>query len=608
MNGPNNASDHGAGHAALRPLAAGDPREIAGYGLLARIGEGGMGSVYLSRTRGSRPVALKMIRREYAGDPEFRRRFEQEVKSAQQVRGYHLVPVLDYDTQGEQPWLATAYVPGLPLDEALDAFGPLPLPAALQLVACVARALESVHAVGIVHRDLKPSNIMLAADGPWVIDFGIARAAENTRLTRSGGFIGTPQFMSPEQGVGGDLGAASDVFSLGLIAAVAATGRHPYGEGSALTVATQIANTALRPPDLSGYPDWLRPLLEGTLAADPAARPEPGELARLCERFAGREAADLSGWLPEPWAAAVAAREAELDRLPAAAAAAPAAGGAAAGPPPAYAPTYVPTQAAGAGPGSGAPSVHGAPTQAPSQPPLHPPAPPAPPAASVTSAAPAARGNRGRLLAAAAVALVAVTGGAAWAISGGWESGNDGKGGTRAEQPADRPEQEPAQPSAQPSARPSAQPSAQQPSQSASYEVIFQDKPLLIEPPAGSIITVDLDAPRVLPSGDISDKDVEFYYILQNMSFRKAMAKSPGTTPEVCRQAVDTGPLPAALSSTALIKDDAIVAGDVLCSVTSKGNLAMLQITSVKPSGRTYDPPGYAGKLTLWKQPAGAKP
>ncbi|MGW7140974.1 hypothetical protein [Streptomyces xanthophaeus] len=138
--------------------------------------------------------------------------------------------------------------------------------------------------------------------------------------------------------------------------------------------------------------------------------------------------------------------------------------------------------------------------------------------------------------------------------------------------------------------------------------MIFQDKPLLIEPPAGSIITVDLDAPRVLPSGDISDKDVEFYYILQNMSFRKAMAKSPGTTPEVCRQAVDTGPLPAALSSTALIKDDAIVAGDVLCSVTSKGNLAMLQITSVKPSGRTYDPPGYAGKLTLWKQPAGAKP
>ncbi|WP_412077009.1 serine/threonine-protein kinase [Streptomyces xanthophaeus] len=608
MNGTNNASDHGAGHTALRPLAAGDPREISGYGLLARIGEGGMGSVYLSRTRGSRPVALKMIRREYAGDPEFRLRFEQEVQAAQQVRGYHLVPVLDYDTQAEQPWLATAYVPGLPLDQALDAFGPLPLPAALQLVACVARALESVHAVGIVHRDLKPGNIMLAADGPWVIDFGIARAAENTRLTRSGSFIGTPQFMSPEQGVGGDLTAASDVFSLGLIAAVAATGRHPYGEGSALTVATQIANTAQRPPDLSGYPDWLRPLLEGALAADPAARPEPGELARLCERSAGRGAADLAGWLPEPWASAVAAREAELERLPAAGAA----GSAAAGPPPAHAPayaaTYVPTQAPGAIPGSGVPPVHSAPTQAPAQPPLFPPAPPA--AASGTSGG---RGNRGRVLVAAAVALVAAIGGAAWAVSGGLGSGDDGKGRTRAEQPQEQPKQDQSKPEspqqpAQPSGQPSAQPSASKPAQGGSYEVLFQDKPLLIEPPAGSIITVDLDAPRVLPSGDNSDKDVEFYYILQNMRFRKAMAKSPGTTPEVCRQAVDTGPLPAELSSTALIKDDAIAAGDVLCSVTSKGNLAMLQITEVKPTGRPYDPPGYAGKLTLWKQPPGAKP
>ncbi|MFD3700578.1 serine/threonine-protein kinase [Streptomyces sp. NPDC058646] len=599
MNGTNNGSDHGAGagHAALRPLAAGDPREIAGYGLLARIGEGGMGSVYLSRTRGSRPVALKMIRREYAGDAEFRRRFEQEVKAAQQVRGYHLVPVLDFDTQGEQPWLATAYVPGLPLDEALDAFGPLPLPAALQLVACVARALESVHAAGIVHRDLKPGNIMLAADGPWVIDFGIARAAENTRLTRSGGFIGTPQFMSPEQGVGGDLTAACDVFSLGLIAAVAATGRHPYGEGSALTVATQIANTAQHPPDLSGYPDWLRPLLEGTLAADPAARPAPAELARLCERFAGREAADLTGWLPEPWAAAVAAREAELERLPAAGLP-----GGPAGAPPAYSPTYVPTQAAGAGPGAGAPPVHGAPTQGPAQPPHFPPAPPAPPGGS------GARGKRG-LLVGAAVALIAVIGGVAWALSGGSGAEDGARDRSPAERPQDQQKGDPAQqdPGQQP-AQPSGRPSAQQSAPSASYEVLFQDKPLLIGPPAGSMITVDLDAPKVMPHGDNSDKDVEFYYILQNMSFRKAMAKSPGTAPEVCRQAVDTGPLPAELSNTQLIEEDAIVAGDVLCSVTSKNNLAMFQVTEVRPTGRPYDPPAYAGKLTLWKQPAGAKP
>lgn len=601
MNGPNVGPDHGTGtgsgtgHGALRPLAAGDPREIAGYGLLARIGEGGMGSVYLSRTRGSRPVALKMIRREYAGDPGFRLRFEQEVQASQQVRGYHLVPVLDYDTRGEQPWLATAYVPGLPLDEALDGFGPLPLPAALQLVACVAKALESVHAAGIVHRDLKPGNIMLAADGPWVIDFGIARAAESTRLTHSGGFVGTPQFMSPEQGVGADLTAASDVFSLGLIAAVAATGRHPYGDGGALTVATQIANTAVRPPDLSGYPDWLRPLLEVMLAADPAARPTPAELVRRCERLTGLESSALTGWLPEPWAAAVAAREAELDRLPAAGPGA----GAAAGPPPAYAPTYVPTQAGGTGPGPVPPPVHGGPTQAPPQAPAFPHAPPA--------AAPAARGNRTGLLVGAAVALLAVIAGGAWVMSG----GSDSKGGgdeARADQRQEQRQREPAAPSARNSAPPSAQPSAQKPSQPAAYEPIFTDKPLLIGPPVGSMITVDLDAPRVLPNGDSSDKDVEFYYILQNMTFRKAMAKSPGTTPEVCRQAVDTGPLPAELSNTALIKDEAIAKGDVLCSVTSKGNLAMFQVTDVKPTGRPYDPPAYSGKLTLWKPPADAKP
>ncbi|WP_338933060.1 protein kinase [Streptomyces netropsis] len=116
-------------------------------------------------------------------------------------------------------------------------------------------ALDSVHTAGVVHRDLKPGNILLGADGPWVIDFGIARAAEATRLTRSGAFIGTPQFMSPEHGMGAELTPSTDVFSLGLIAAVTATGRHPYGAGSPLTVATQIANTAQRPPDLSGYPD-----------------------------------------------------------------------------------------------------------------------------------------------------------------------------------------------------------------------------------------------------------------------------------------------------------------------------------------------------------------
>lgn len=155
-----------ADHAVLRPLGPDDPREIAGYQLLAKIGEGGMGSVFLSRTRGNQPVALKVIRREFAQDQDFRARFEHEVQAARRVQGYHIVPVLDHDTSGEQPWLATAYVPGMALDDALAAHGPLPLPAAFQLIGCTAQALHAVHAASVVHRDLKPSNILLGSSGP----------------------------------------------------------------------------------------------------------------------------------------------------------------------------------------------------------------------------------------------------------------------------------------------------------------------------------------------------------------------------------------------------------------------------------------------------------
>lgn len=267
-----NSAENG-GH--LGPLGPDDPRDVAGYRLLARIGEGGMGSVYLSRTRGNQPVALKVIRREYAQDEEFRRRFEQEATSARRVQGYHIVPVVDHDTTGPQPWLATVYVPGLALDRVLALHGPLPLPAVLQLTGCAAEALHAVHKAGVIHRDLKPSNILVGSDGPWIIDFGIARAADATQLTRSGGLIGTPQFMSPEHANGQEQTPAADIFSLGLIAAVAATGRHPYGDAGAITLATKIANTEFRPPDLTSYPEPLRAVLERTLAADPAARPAP---------------------------------------------------------------------------------------------------------------------------------------------------------------------------------------------------------------------------------------------------------------------------------------------------------------------------------------------
>lgn len=197
----------------LRPLGPDDPQDVAGYRLLARIGEGGMGSVYLSRTRGNQPVALKVIRREYAQDEEFRRRFEQEATSARRVQGYHIVPVVDHDTTGPQPWLATVYVPGLALDRVLALHGTLPLPTVLQLTGCAAEALHAVHKAGVIHRDMKPSNILIGSDGPWIIDFGIARAADATQLTRSGGLIGTPQFMSPEHANGQEQTPAADVFS-----------------------------------------------------------------------------------------------------------------------------------------------------------------------------------------------------------------------------------------------------------------------------------------------------------------------------------------------------------------------------------------------------------
>lgn len=268
-----------------------------------------MGTVYLSHTRGGQAVALKLIRQEFGDDPEFRRRFEQEVQAARRVQGYHLVPVVDHDTSGPLPWLASAYVPGVALHTALETYGPLPIPAVFQLVGCTAQALAAIHAAGVVHRDLKPGNILLGPAGPCVIDFGIARAADATQLTRSGGLIGTPQFMSPEHALGDAVGPATDVFSLGLIAALAATGRHPYGEGGAITIAAQIANTSHRPPRLDGYPEALHPLLERCLTAAPEDRATPAELAGLCERAAGRSLRDFGGWLPPALTAEIARRE-----------------------------------------------------------------------------------------------------------------------------------------------------------------------------------------------------------------------------------------------------------------------------------------------------------
>ncbi|MFD7468258.1 serine/threonine-protein kinase [Streptomyces tendae] len=280
----------------FQPLQDDDPRTVAGYRLAARLGAGGMGRVYLSHTRGGRPVAIKVVRSELADDPTFRRRFGREIKAARRVKGAYTAEVIDADPDGTPPWLATLYVPGPALSEAVARTGPLPVPAVLWLMAGVAEALQAIHGAGIVHRDLKPANVLLAADGPRVIDFGISLAADSTAHTATGTTIGTPQYMAPEQASGSDVTAATDVFSLGQTAAFAALGKPLYGDGPAATVLYRIVHSE---PDLSGLPERLRGLLGRCLAAAPEERATPTEIVEWCRRELGRDGGETAG--PAVW-------------------------------------------------------------------------------------------------------------------------------------------------------------------------------------------------------------------------------------------------------------------------------------------------------------------
>ncbi|MER7173248.1 protein kinase domain-containing protein [Streptomyces mesophilus] len=264
----------------FKPLEGDDPQAVAGYRISAKLGAGGMGKVYLSYTPGGRPVAIKVIRPELSEDAEFRRRFRQEVQSAQRVQGLYTAPVIDSDAEGNHPWLATAYVPGPALSAAVVEHGKLPVETVLLLVAGIAEALHVIHGAGIVHRDLKPSNVLLAADGPRVIDFGIARAADATSLTGSGVTIGTPSFMAPEQAAGRPCTPATDVFALGQVAAYAAIGKPAFGEGTSHGVLYRIVHEE---PDLAELPEDLRELVTRCLAKDPAARPSVMEVIALCQ-------------------------------------------------------------------------------------------------------------------------------------------------------------------------------------------------------------------------------------------------------------------------------------------------------------------------------------
>nr|AIL50161.1 hypothetical protein [Streptomyces aureus] len=314
-------SNGGPDTGSFQPLEDGDPQVVGGYRLVARLGAGGMGRVYLSHTPGGRAVAVKVIRPELAENPEFRKRFRAEVASASRVHGLYTAPVVDSDTEGSMPWCATAYVPGPSLADAVRDHGPLPVDTVLRLIAGVAEALQAVHREGIVHRDLKPSNVLLAADGPRVIDFGVARAADTTSVTQSGTALGTIAYMAPEQILGGEALASADVFALGQTAMFAATGGAAFGEGDPHAVLYRVVHEE---PDLGRVPMEIRELVARCLRKPAAERPSVEEVIRSVSTIQtnrGDEARFTSGaWLPGELAAGIAARAEGADQARAGAA------------------------------------------------------------------------------------------------------------------------------------------------------------------------------------------------------------------------------------------------------------------------------------------------
>ncbi len=274
----------------LRELEPGDPRVIGPYRLRGRLGRGGMGQVFLGTSAGGRLVAVKVVRADFATDPEFRARFRREVAVARTVSGQFTAPVIDADVEGPVPWLATAYVPGPSLADAVAEHGPLPVSSVLRLAAGLAEGLSAIHAAGVVHRDLKPANVLLAEDGPRVIDFGISLAAASSPLTRMGFVVGSPGFMSPEQASGRPVGPPSDIFALGAILAFAATGEAPFGAGSAPTLAYRAVHDQ---PNLDRVPAEVRALIDRCMAKDPGQRPTA---AGVLAEAGGTQ--PLPGWLP----------------------------------------------------------------------------------------------------------------------------------------------------------------------------------------------------------------------------------------------------------------------------------------------------------------------
>ncbi|MCM1937652.1 PQQ-binding-like beta-propeller repeat protein [Streptomyces sp. G3] len=293
----------------METLQSDDPQELGSYRLLRRLGAGGMGRVYLARSPGGRTVAVKVVRPDLAADHDFRERFRHEVEIAKAVSGRFTAPVVDADPDAPLPWLATSYVLGPDLTDVVGAHGALPERTVRALAAGLAAALQDIHAAGLMHRDLKPSNVLLAADGPRLIDFGIARAVDGSRMTQTGVVVGSPGYMSPEQAMGKDVGVAGDVFSLGSVLAFAATGRGAFGDGTT-SHAGLLYQVVHGEADLTGVPPSLLGLVRACLMKDPTQRPAPGEIVTA---LAGQGIdAALHDWLPSAVASTIATHAAGI--------------------------------------------------------------------------------------------------------------------------------------------------------------------------------------------------------------------------------------------------------------------------------------------------------
>ncbi|MGW2628099.1 serine/threonine-protein kinase [Streptomyces chattanoogensis] len=341
----------------MEPLAGDDPRVLGGYRLLGRLGAGGMGRVYVGRSEGGRTVAVKVVHAQLAADDQFRARFRREIESAQRVGGDWTAPVLDADPDASVPWIATGYVAGPSLAQAVADVGPLAERSVRVLGAGLAEALAAVHALGLVHRDVKPSNVLLTLDGPLLIDFGIARAMEGTvSLTSTGVSVGSPGYMAPEQILGNGVTGAADVFSLGAVLAYAATGASPFAGDSSAALLYKVVHEEPQLGDRLG--GELRELVAACLSKDPAGRPAPAELAARLAGDGSGGAVELvrAGWLPGAVVEQVSRQAVELLNLEAEAAAphgteeASAPAGGAFGPPD---PSYGSGRPSGAGQPSG---------------------------------------------------------------------------------------------------------------------------------------------------------------------------------------------------------------------------------------------------------------